>query len=105
MKQGFTKQDSGQWVEGTGIVRRLLSDENGGDRHQRLILGVAHGATLLVAHNVDIAERVPLGVGDRICFRGVYEWNDLGGLVHWTHTDPHGVEDGGFIRYRRREYR
>jgi len=36
--------------------------------------------------------------------RGMYEWNDLGGLVHWTHHDPQGIEDGGWVHYRRRKY-
>jgi Protein of unknown function (DUF3465) len=34
----------------------------------------------------------------------MFEWNDLGGLVHWTHHDPLGVEDGGWVRYRRKVY-
>ena len=56
----------------------------------------------LLQHGRDVAERIPLSLGDRIQFRGVYEWNDLGGLVHWTHHDPLGIEDGGWVRYRRR---
>ena len=43
-------------------------------------------------------------MGDRVYVRGMYEWNDLGGLVHWTHHDPHGEEDGGWIRYRSKTY-
>lgn len=101
----FAKADTGTWIEGAGIVRRLLSDDNDGSRHQRIILDARNGQTLLIAHNLDLAERVPLGIGDRIRFRGMYEWNDLGGLVHWTHADPLGVEEGGFILYRRRTYR
>lgn len=58
-----------------------------------------------MAHNIDLAERVPLGMGDRVHFLGMYEWNDLGGLLHWTHRDPLGVEDGGWIRYRGRTFR
>jgi hypothetical protein len=60
--------------------------------------------TVLVAHNIDLARRVPVGLGDRVYFRGKYEWNELGGLVHWTHDDPQGVEEGGWIRYRRKTY-
>ncbi|MDZ7644278.1 MAG: DUF3465 domain-containing protein [Woeseiaceae bacterium] len=101
----YGKDHSGAWIEATGVVRRLLSDDGNGERHQRLILDMRNGQTLLIAHNIDIAERVPLGLGDRIRFRGIYEWNDLGGLVHWTHDDPLGAEDGGYIRYRTRVYR
>ena len=86
------------------MVRRLLSDDRDGDRHQRFILQLGNRDTLLVAHNIDLADRVPVGLGDRIQFRGMYEWNDLGGLVHWTHHDPMGIEDGGWIRYRKKIY-
>lgn len=92
-------------MEVTGFVRRLLSDDNDGSRHQRFILDIGAGRTLLIAHNIDLAERIPLGIGDRVRARGMYEWNDLGGLMHWTHHDPLGVEDGGYVRYRRKDYR
>ena len=85
-------------------MRRLLTDDNDGSRHQRFIVQLGNRDTLLIAHNIDLAKRVPLGMGDRIKFRGMYEWNELGGLVHWTHHDPHGVEDGGWISYRRKSY-
>ncbi len=87
-----------------GFVRRLLHDDNDGARHQRFIIDIGDGWTLLIAHNLDLAERVPLGIGDRVAVRGMYEWNELGGLVHWTHHDPQGVEDGGWVRYRRKVY-
>ena len=104
MPQAYRKADTGNWVEDTGVVRRLLSDDNDDSRHQRFVVKVRTGQTLLIAHNIDIASRVPIGVGDRVRFRGLYEWNDLGGLVHWTHHDPHGLEDGGWVRFRTREY-
>ena len=98
------KQDTGARIEKSGIVRRLLSDDCDGSRHQRFVLDIGKRQTLLIAHNIDIAERVPLGLGDRVHFRGMYEWSELGGLVHWTHHDPHGVEDGEFIKYRSKIY-
>jgi hypothetical protein len=104
MKRTYQKSDSGSWIEGTGFVRRLLSDDNDGSRHQRFILDTRDGQTLLIAHNIDLARRVPVGLGDRVRFRGMYEWNELGGLIHWTHHDPHGVEDGGYVRYRTKTY-
>jgi len=105
MKPAYENSDSGTWVEGTGFVKRLLTDDNDGSRHQRFIIDTRHGQSLLIAHNIDVARRVPVGLGDRVHFRGMYEWSDLGGLVHWTHHDPHGIEDGGYLRYCTRVYR
>ena len=104
MNRAYGKADTGVWIEDTGIVRRLLSDDSDGSRHQRFVVKLRTGQTLLIAHNIDIADRIPLGLGDRVRFRGLYEWNDLGGLVHWTHHDPHDIEDGGWVRFRRRDY-
>ena len=104
MGRPYGKRDTGDWIEDTGVIRRLLPDDFDGSRHQRFVVRLKTGQTLLIAHNIDIASRIPLGIGDRVQFRGLYEWNDLGGLVHWTHHDPHGVEDGGWVRFRTREY-
>lgn len=105
MQRVFGKNDTGGWVEATGLVKKLLTDDTSASCHQRFILDRRNGQTLLVAHNTDLAARVPLGLGDRIRVRGMYEWNELGGLVHWTHFDPMGIEEGGFIQYRTKLYR
>lgn len=105
MNRTYGKQDTGTWIEASGTVRRLLSDDNDGSRHQRFVLDLRNGQTVLIAHNTDLAERVPLGMGDRVRFRGMYEWNDLGGLVHWTHRDPLGLEAGGYVKFRTKIYR
>ena len=105
MNKTFSKNDTGQWFDLTGFVTRLLSDDNEGLRHQRFILDIGRRRTVLIAHNIDLAKRVPLGLGDRVHVRGMYEWNELGGLMHWTHHDPQGVEDGGYVRYRTKVYR
>lgn len=102
--QGYGRQDTGSWVEDSGFVKRLIPDDNDGSRHQRFILQLPDRRTVLIAHNIDLADRVPVAVGDRVRFRGLFEWNDLGGLVHWTHGDPMGNEAGGWVRYRNRTY-
>lgn len=60
---------------------------------------------MLIAHNLEVAPRVPLALGDRVGFRGLYEWNEQGGVVHWTHHDPFGEREGGYLRWRKRDYR
>jgi len=96
---------SGQQVQGEGIVIRLLSDDNDGSRHQRFIVRLNTGQTLLVAHNIDIAPRISsLRKGDMVAFNGEYEWNDKGGLIHWTHRDPKRNHASGWIEHDGRMY-
>jgi len=97
VEQAFAGQSSGVWIDTDGRIARLLADDNDGSRHQRFILALDSGHTVLVAHNIDLAERIPLGKGDRITVRGRYEWNDRGGVIHWTHRDPDGRIQGGWI--------
>ena len=101
----YGKSSWDEWIEDTGVVVRLLRDDKEGAEHQRFVLRLKSGQTLLIAHNIDLASRVPVGIGDRVHFRGVFEWNELGGVVHWTHRDPQGGEGEGFVRFRDRIYR
>lgn len=99
------REHEDRWVEGRGRVVRLLPDDDDDEvRHQRFVLRTESGQSLLVAHNLEVAERVPVGMADRVGFRGLYAWNALGGTVHWTHRDPRGGEEGGWIEFRRRRY-
>lgn len=78
-------------------VTRILADDTDGDQHQKFIVALGSGQTLLVAHNIDIAQRVPVSVGTRLTIAGEYIWNAEGGLLHWTHHDPDGSHVGGYI--------
>jgi ABC-type glycerol-3-phosphate transport system substrate-binding protein len=96
----YNNQQSDLQVTGSGTVIRILSDDNDGGRHQRFIVELASGQTLLISHNIDVAPRIDsLQEGDRVEFGGVYEWNDEGGVVHWTHHDPQGVHQAGWINH------
>jgi hypothetical protein len=105
VEAAFTAQHSGQWVAASGRVVRLLADDNEGSRHQRFILELDSGHTLLVAHNIDLARRLPLVRNDRVELRGRYEWNERGGVVHWTHHDPDGRLQGGWILHEGTRFR
>jgi len=92
-------------VEGSGTVTRILTDDNEGSRHQRFIVKLATGQTLLLAHKIDLASRVEnLAVGDTVDFKGEYEWNDRGGVMHWTHRDPAGRHEAGWIKHNGKIY-
>jgi len=105
LARAFDEQADDLPVEGRGTVTRILADDTEGDRHQRFIVRLVSGQTLLVAHNIDVAPRIEaLREGDAVAFRGVYEWNAEGGLVHWTHHDPDGSHASGWLRYGGRTY-
>jgi len=102
----YEEKRSGEMVEGVGIVERVLRDDEDGSRHQRFIVRLGSGQTLLVSHNIDLAPRVAnLEPGDEVVFRGQYEWNDQGGVLHWTHHDPEGRRRGGWMEHEGATYR
>lgn len=101
----FRTQERGVWVEAEGEVDRVLPDDREGSPHQRFILRLNDGQTVLIAHNLELATRFPVERGQRVAFRGEYEWNPRGGVVHWTHDDPRGRHTGGWLRVSGRTYR
>jgi hypothetical protein len=101
----FRERVSDLQVEGAGRVVTLLPDDEQGSRHQRFLLELATGQTLLVAHNIDLAPRIDaLRRGDRVRFYGEYEWNERGGVIHWTHHDPRGAHPGGWLEHDGHRY-
>lgn len=106
ISQAYVNRQSEVMVEASGFVTRILPDDNEGSRHQRFIVGLADGQTVLVSHNIDLAPRIDdLRPGEPVTFRGQYEYNTKGGVVHWTHHDPRGNRPGGWIEYRGERYR
>ena len=81
----------------SGSVTALLADNSGPDgNHQRFMFQV-DGLTLEVDHNIGLAQRVPLTVGERLLIKGQYEPDPGHPVIHYTHhaTDRH---QGGYIQ-------
>ena len=93
-------------VRGEGEVVKVLADDNKGSKHQRFILRVPEGFTVLVAHNIDLAPRLRnIAQGDKVSFYGEYVWNEKGGVIHWTHSDPRGRHVSGWLKHNGVTYR
>jgi hypothetical protein len=105
LENAFANRIGKQQVSGQGTVVRVLPDDTHGSRHQRFIVRLNSGRTVLVAHNIDLAQRInSLRTGDTVAFYGEYEWNPKGGVIHWTHPDPEGRHPAGWIRHDGQTY-
>jgi|SRR3972149_267369 len=105
LASAFEKQASNIQVEGRGTVATVLPDDNDGSRHQRFVVRLGSGQTILITHNIDLAPRVSsLNEGDVIAFSGEYEWNPKGGVIHWTHRDPDHRHPAGWLRHHGKTY-
>jgi hypothetical protein len=103
--RAFASRTSDIQVEGAGTVMRVLPDDLNAPRHQRFIVQLPSGQTVLLTHNIDIAARVDgLEVGDSVGFNGEYVWNDKGGVIHWTHHDPQGRHVAGWVIHNGKTY-
>lgn len=108
----FRQQRSDVVVEGAGTIVKILPDDtdtsDGSEQHQKWLveLPAAPGndtITIRICHNLKFG-RVPVAEGDAIRFKGEYEWTELGGTLHWTHHDPRGSHEDGFIDHNGTRY-
>jgi Protein of unknown function (DUF3465) len=105
LKKAFENQKSNFQVKQTGRITKILRDDGHGSRHQRFVVELDSGQKLLIAHNIDLASKVEgLKESEEISFYGEYEWNNKGGVVHWTHRDPKGRHPDGWLFYNNRKY-
>ncbi|MFT5258796.1 MAG: hypothetical protein ACI9J2_000459 [Saprospiraceae bacterium] len=96
----FKQRLSNVQIGGVGIVKKVLPDDLDGSRHQRFILDVGNKLSILVAHNIDLADKIHgLRRADSVEFMGEYEWTNKGGVIHWTHHDPRGKHPGGWLKH------
>lgn len=101
----FDARQSDLIVECDVEVMKVLRDDNEGHRHQKALLRLSNGHTVLLAHNIDLAKRVPFNKGDTIKLRGEYEYNEQGGVIHWTHhAPPRSNHIPGWIEFQGKRY-
>lgn len=105
IQQAYQQRQSDIQVQAAGEVIAVLKDDNKGSRHQKFILELQNGQTVLVAHNIDLAPRIQnIQKGDRVEFFGEYEYSEKGGVIHWTHHDPAQKHVGGWLKHQERTY-
>lgn len=97
-------------IEGT-VAQAPHKSQGPTGHHEDFIIEVSSGTgeqqLIHVAHNIDIAPEVPLdGPGENgqpgtdIIVRGELDMDRSGPVIHWTHHDPRGRHQPGFIKIR-----
>lgn len=100
IEKAYLSKQSNVQVEGSGKVAKVLADDTKGIPHQKFILKLSTNATVLVAHNIDLSKKIyDLKTGDTVEFSGEYEWNNKGGILHWTHHDPSKKHQDGWLKH------
>lgn len=85
-------------------VKRMLRPDEKGEKHEKFLLQLSNGSTILVAHNVSRAPSVPISAGDIVTVHGEYIWNAKGGVIHWTHASDTPRHESGFIDFNGQRY-
>lgn len=85
VEEAFARRVHGTPLTATGKITKILEDDNDSTPHQRFIIEPDSGHTVLIAHSLTRAYRIPVNIGDEIEVHGSYVWNKYGGLIHNTH--------------------
>jgi hypothetical protein len=85
-------------------VKKLLPDDTRGLQHQKFLLILSNGTTVLIANDLTYGQRVPIQAGDVVKIHGEYIWNRLGGLIHWTHRSDNPRHESGWIEFNGQTY-
>jgi hypothetical protein len=96
----YADQRSHVEVVADGAVTRLLGVQPGRvSPHEGFLLHLASGCSLVVRveTNTDFTGPIPLALGEHVLVKGEYEYYPLGGVIHWTHRDPRGRHEGGYV--------
>ena len=96
-------------VTASGAVARVLGAREGrSGAHLGFLLHLAgsegRGLTVRVEDNLDLTGPIPLSEGEFATVRGEYVYDPRGGLIHYTHRDPRGRHDAGYVQAGGRIY-
>ena len=106
MEENIKKKKRKPHIETFLSYTKILADDNKGSRHQKFLLKLPSKLTLLVAHNIDLSKKIEnLKEGDEVEFYGEYEWNNKGGVLHWTHHDPRKKHEDGWLKHKNVVYK
>ncbi len=97
----FNARRSHVEVVAAGTIYRILGTREGrSGSHEGFLIRLDSGckASIKVETNVSLTGPVPLAGGEAVEVKGEYEYNPLGGVIHWTHHALGGHHEGGYVK-------
>jgi hypothetical protein len=99
--RAFDSQSSRVEVVAEGDVTRVLGVRAGRTSpHQGFLVRLDSGCAVVVRveANTDFTGTMPIQRGSRVAVKGEYEFDPRGGVIHWTHRDPRGRHESGYVQ-------
>lgn len=88
----------------TAPIKKLLREEDYREPHQRFLLILSNGTTVLVANDLKYGTFAPVQEGNVVRIHGEYIWNEKGGVLHWTHKSDEPNHESGYIDFNGMRY-
>jgi hypothetical protein len=88
----------------TAPIKKMLPEDDVGLPHEKFLILLSNGSTVLIAHDIKYAPVVPVQAGDMVRIHGEYIWNAKGGLIHWTHHSDTPRHESGWIEFDGQRY-
>jgi hypothetical protein len=82
----------------------MLREEDYREPHQRFLLMLSNGTTVLVANDLQYGTYAPVQEGNVVRIHGEYIWNERGGVLHWTHKSDEPRHESGYIDFNGMRY-
>lgn len=89
------------YIPDATVVRVLGERAGHSGEHEGFIIRAA-GRTFKVEDNVDITGPIPLQQRDVVSLLGQLECDDF--VIHWTHHDPRGRHQSGYVKVNGKLY-
>lgn len=89
---------------GNLTVEKLLPDDLSGRPHQKILVRLSNGKSIQIISNLEFCDKAPVSIGDKVSVGGQFIWTRRTGLVHWTHSDPSGQRQKGFLFFNGKDY-
>ncbi len=87
----------------TGGVTRVLRDGHGASGpHERFVM-LVDGVDVEIDHNLTLAPRAPVQVGDEVTVHGQFEPDPGRPVIHYTHHAT-GSHESGYLKVRGHTY-